>query len=150
MSFVAVAGCAVCAAAIADGRDNDKQEKVKPAAKLPAKVDTQRSPYALIDLDGAEDGRPYGLRLTGVNDREVAISWNTPEPTDGYWDDFEDHDDFVINSTGSVGWQYIDADNALTYTWQACTFPNMGTRRRLRPPPTHTRTTSPSRARRCW
>ena len=126
MSLVAVAGCAVCAAAIAEWRDNDKQEKVKPAEQLPTKVNTQRSPYAQVSLDGAEDGRPYGLRLTGVNDREVSLSWNTPEPTDGYWDDFESHDDFVINSAGSVGWQYIDADNALTYTWQACTFPNMG------------------------
>ena len=126
LSLLAVAGCAVCVAAIADGRNNDKQEKVKPAENMPAKVDTQRSPYSPMNINGAEDGRPYGLRLAGVNDREVSLSWNTPEPLDGYWDDFESHDDFVINSAGSVGWQYIDADNALTYTWQACTFPNMG------------------------
>lgn len=126
MSLVAAAGCAVCVAAIADGRNDGKREKVKPAENMPAKVDTQRSPYSLINLSGSEDGRPYGLRLMGVSDKEVSLSWNTPEATDGYWDDFESHDDFVVNSPGSVGWQYIDADNALTYTWQACTFPNQG------------------------
>ena len=87
LSLVAAAGCAVCVAAIADGRNDDKQEKVKPAENMPAKVDTQRSPYSLINLAGSEDGIPYGLRLMGVNDREVSLSWNTPEPTDGYWDD---------------------------------------------------------------
>lgn len=126
MSLVAAAGCAVCVTAIADGRNGDKQEKVKPAENMPAKVDTQRSPYSLINLAGSEDGIPYGLRLMEVNNKDVSLSWNTPEPTDGYWDDFETHDDFVINSPGNVGWQYIDADNANTYTWQACTFPNMG------------------------
>ncbi len=128
LSLLAVAGCAAGVAAITDGRTDGKQEKVKPAATLPAKVDTQRSPYSRISLEGHEDGIPYGLRLMGVSDREVAISWNTPEKTDGYWEDFETHDDFVVNSTGSIGWQYIDADNAPTYTWQACTFPNQGQR----------------------
>ena len=126
LSLVAAAGCAVCVAAIGDGRNDDKQEKVKPAENMPAKVDTQRSPYSRISLEGSDDGIPYGLRLMEVNNKEVSLSWNTPEATDGYWDDFETHDDFVINSAGSVGWQYIDADNAMTYTWQACTFPNMG------------------------
>lgn len=126
MSLVAAAGCAVCVAAIGDGRNDDKQEKVKPAENMLAKVDTQRSPYSLINLAGSEDGIPYGLRLMEVDNKDVSLSWNTPEATDGYWDDFETHDDFVINSPGSVGWQYIDADNARTYTWQACTFPNMG------------------------
>ena len=126
LSLVAAAGCAVCVAAIGDGRNDDKQEKVKPAENMPAKVDTQRSPYSLINLAGSEDGIPYGLRLMEVDNKDVSLSWNTPEATDGYWDDFETHDDFVINSPGSVGWQYIDADNARTYTWQACTFPNMG------------------------
>lgn len=126
MSLVAAAGCAVCVAAIGDGRNDDKQEKVKPAENMPAKVDTQRSPYSLINLAGSEDGIPYGLRLMEVDNKDVSLSWNTPEATDGYWDDFETHDDFVINSPGNVGWQYIDADNARTYTWQACTFPNMG------------------------
>ena len=126
LSLLAAAGCAVCVAAITDGRKDDKQEKVKPAATLPAKVDTQRSAYARFNPEGAADGIPYGLRLMEVNDKEVSLSWQTPEKTDGYWEDFEGHDDFVINSPGSIGWQYIDADNASTYTWQACTFPNMG------------------------
>ena len=126
LSLLAAAGCAVGVAAITDGRTGDKQEKVKPETALPTKVDTQRSAYPRFSLEGSEDGVPYGLRLTGVNDKEVSLAWLTPEKTDGYWEDFEGHDDFVINSPGSIGWQYIDADNAFTYTWQACTFPNMG------------------------
>ena len=93
LSLVAAAGCAVCVAAIADGRNDDKQEKVKPAENMPAKVDTQRSPYSLINLAGSEDGIPYGLRLMEVDNKDVSLSWNTPEATDGYWDDFETHDD---------------------------------------------------------
>ena len=71
MSLVAAAGCAVCVAAIGDGRNDDKQEKVKPAENMPAKVDTQRSPYSLINLAGSEDGIPYGLRLMEVDNKDV-------------------------------------------------------------------------------
>lgn len=123
---MAAAGCAVCVAAMTDGRTDDKQERVKPAATQPAKVNTQKSAYSRLNTDGAEDGIPYGLRLMDVNDREVTLSWLSPEKTDGYWEDFETHNDFQINSPGSIGWQYIDGDNAATYTWQACTFPNQG------------------------
>ena len=123
---MAAAGCAVCVAAMTDGRTDDKQERVKPAATQPAKVNTQKSAYSRLNTDGAEDGIPYGLRLMDVNDREVTLSWLSPEKTDGYWEDFETHNDFQINSPGSIGWQYIDGDNATTYTWQACTFPNQG------------------------
>ena len=59
-----------------------------------------------------------------VDDKQVSLSWLSPEQTNGYWEDFENHDDFQINSPGNIGWQYIDGDNALTYTWAACSFPN--------------------------
>lgn len=58
-----------------------------------------------------------------VEDGETADSkrfaWNYP---DVFFDDFEGHDDFAINSPGSIGWQYIDGDGAETgavynYTW---------------------------------
>lgn len=126
LSLMAAVGCAVCVAAITDGRTDDKQEKVKPETTLPSKVNTHKSPYSRMNIEGSEDGVPYGLRLMGVNDRDVSLSWLSPEKTDGYWEDFETHDDFQINSPGSIGWQYVDADNAQTYTWQACTFPNQG------------------------
>ena len=102
---MAAAGCAVCVAAMTDGRTDDKQERVKPAATQPAKVNTQKSAYSRLNTDGAEDGIPYGLRLMDVNDREVTLSWLSPEKTNGYWEDFETHNDFQINSPGSIGWQ---------------------------------------------
>ena len=58
-----------------------------------------------------------------VEDGETASSklfaWNYP---DLFFDDFEGHNDFEINSPGSIGWQYIDGDGAETgavynYTW---------------------------------
>lgn len=102
-------------------------EKVKPAQEL-LKSSARRTvlDYTPMLLTGSEDGRPYGLTLGGVSDKEVTLGWLSPEPTDGYFEDFEGHDDFAINSPGSIGWSYIDADNKYTYTWQACAFPNMG------------------------
>lgn len=64
--------------------------------------------------------------LSDVNDKSVTLRWNNPEPMDGIFDDFEGYADFVINSPGTIGWQYIDADNANTYTWTAAAFPNQG------------------------
>lgn len=86
----------------------------------------EQSVYPLMSLDGAPDGIPYGLRCDEVNDRIVRLSWNTPEAVDGYFDDFEGHDDFAVNSPGQVGWSYIDGDNKNTYSWSACTFKNQG------------------------
>lgn len=127
ISSLAVAGFALCAAAaISDRLTDNRPEKVKPATVLPTAATTKAAPYPALATEGSADGIPYGLRLMGVSDRQVSLSWLSPEPTEGYFEDFESHDDFTINSPGSIGWQYIDADNANTYTWQACTFPNMG------------------------
>ena len=35
------------------------------------------------------------------------LKWNV---VTGIFDDFEDHDDFEINSPGDAGWTYIDGD----------------------------------------
>lgn len=86
----------------------------------------QQSEYPHLVLAGSADGVPYGLRCDMVSDKTVKISWNTPEAVDGYFDDFEDHDDFAVNSPGKVGWSYIDGDNKYTYTWSACSFKNQG------------------------
>lgn len=75
---------------------------------------------------GSPDGIPYGLRLDNVKDKTVSISWNSPEAMDGYFEDFEGHDDFAVNSTGTIGWSYIDGDNKFTYSWSACTYKNQG------------------------
>lgn len=100
-------------------------EKVKPTQGLTELGRISRAAYTPLRADG-NNGVPYGLRLTGVDDRTVNLSWISPEPVDGYFEDFESHDDFEINSSGSIGWSYIDADNQNTYTWQACTFTNQG------------------------
>lgn len=84
------------------------------------------SQYPLRVQAGSADGIPYGLRCDEVKDLKVSLSWNTPEAVDGYFDDFEDHDDFAVNSAGRVGWTYIDGDNRNTYSWSACTFKNQG------------------------
>lgn len=65
-------------------------------------------------------------QLSSVNNKAVTLRWNSPEATDGIFEDFEGHSDFVINSPGTTGWTYIDADNAKTYTWTAASFPNQG------------------------
>lgn len=101
-------------------------EKQKPTASILAQKPLSRAHYAPLKAEGNADGVPYGLNLMGVTDKKVQLSWMSPEPIDGYFDDFENHQDFEINSTGSIGWSYIDGDNTNTYTWQACKFANQG------------------------
>lgn len=112
--------------ALTDGKKGNS-EKVRPSESMMAQA--RKAPvvrYTKMNLDGNADGVPYGLNLMGVNNKTVKLSWISPEKTDGYFDDFESHQDFAINSAGSIGWSYIDADNANTYTWQACSFPTQG------------------------
>ena len=107
-------------------RTEKKMEKVKPVVGFSAKVQRATSQVPQLLVDGSEDGVPYGLQLQSVNDRKVKLSWLSPEPLDGYFEDFESHPNFEINSPGSIGWSYVDGDNRVNYVWQACTFPNMG------------------------
>ena len=112
--------------ALTDGKKGEG-EKVKPSENFVAQ--SRKAPvvrYTKMKVEGNAEGVPYGLQLMGVNDKTVKLSWISPEKTDGYFDDFENHQDFAINSAGNVGWSYIDADNNNTYTWQACTFPTQG------------------------
>ena len=66
--------------------------------------------------------------LTGINNKAVSLRWNNPEAINGFFEDFEAHPDFQINSPGTIGWQYIDADNKDTYTWTAASFPHQAER----------------------
>ena len=111
--------------AIANGNDG-QTEKQRPSAEAIANRPVSTANYAKLKADGNADGSPYGLKLASVSDRTVQLRWLSPEPVDGFFDDFEEHADFEINSAGSIGWQYIDADNEQTYTWQACKFRNQG------------------------
>lgn len=101
-------------------------EKIKPVQPTPPPAEQYTLPSTPIRLSGTTDCVPYGLSLTGVDDKQVSFRWNNPEAMNGYFDDFEGHPDFVINSPGSIGWDYLDMDNEYTYTWAATTFPNQG------------------------
>lgn len=107
-------------------RHDRQQEKVRPSESLMHQAPAPRVHYPALKAEGSADGVPYGLGLMGVTDKTVQLTWISPEPTDGYFDDFESHEDFAVNSAGNIGWSYIDADNKSTYTWQACTFPTQG------------------------
>ena len=108
------------------GAKNDESEKVRPSQKLMEKALHSKAATPMQALAQDANGAPYNLRLTGVNEHTVSLAWTSPEPVDGFLEDFEGHNDFAINSPGSIGWTYIDADNKPTYTWQACTFPTQG------------------------
>ena len=105
---------------------SNTDEKIKPTHHTPPPAEQNALPPTPLRLSGAEDGIPYGLSLTGIDNKEVSLRWNNPEPTNGYFEDFESHSDFVINSPGSIGWDYLDMDNEYTATWAATTFPNQG------------------------
>lgn len=105
---------------------SDSIKKVKPKQVAPPPAAQSWKAPERMSLAGAADGVPYGLHLVGIDNKTVTLQWNNPEPMDGYFDDFEGHSDFVINSPGSVGWDYLDMDNAETYTWSATSFPNQG------------------------
>ena len=108
------------------GAKNDESEKVRPSQKLMEKALHIKAATPMQALAQDANGAPYNLRLTSVNEHTVSLAWTSPEPVDGFLEDFEGHNDFAINSPGSIGWTYIDADNKPTYTWQACTFPTQG------------------------
>ena len=128
--LLAAAACGVVWASLGDFTHSFRKqkpgvEKVRPSQGLTEQPRISRANYATLKA-GGNDGVPYGLRLADVDDRKVSLTWNSPEPLNGYFEDFENHADFEINSAGSIGWSYIDADNQPTYTWQACVFPNQG------------------------
>lgn len=125
IALAAITGGVVWAASLPASK-NDSNEKQRPTDELLTKKPVSRAHYTKMKAEGNANGVPYGLNLKEINDKEVSISWISPEATDGYFEDFEEHTDFEINSPGSIGWSYIDADNANTYTWQACKFLNQG------------------------
>ena len=77
--------------------------RVKPKHIAPPPAAQHWAAPTRMSLQGTADGVPDGLHMVGIDDKTVTLQWNSPEPTDGYYDDFEGHPDFVINSPGSVG-----------------------------------------------
>lgn len=124
MKYLLPVVAAVCLLAYAANEPEPLKIKPKHPVAPPA---AQNFPVPVpVSLSGAADGVPYGLHVVSVEEKSVTLQWNNPEPADGYFDDFEGHSDFVINSPGAIGWDYLDMDNADTYTWSAASFPNQG------------------------
>ena len=107
-------------------RTDNQPEKVKADLQVIQAAKKKAMQYATLLPEGSENGAPYALTCTGVAGKKVYLSWLSPEPVNGYYDDFEAHEDFTINSPGNIGWSYVDGDNQYNYTWAACNFPNMG------------------------
>ena len=116
------AGCLIYAFA----GNSDKITKVKPSTTVGSTQEYKASQHTTQRLSAAEDGAPYGLHLVEIDNKDVTLRWNTPEATNGYFEDFESHPDFLINSPGNIGWSYLDMDNENTYTWTAASFPTQG------------------------
>lgn len=104
--------------------DNEKDGRVKLEQASSQPVSMASGPVGQFRINGSD--RPYALALKGIDDKTVSLRWLSPEPMNGYYEDFESHPDFEINSPGDIGWHYIDQDNQPTYTWAACSYPNMG------------------------
>ena len=67
---------------------------------------------------------PTGMDVA-LNDTDATITWDTQTTTTiTISDDFEDHTYGTINSAGTIGWTYIDGDNASTGTFSTIEFTN--------------------------
>ena len=84
------------------GAKNDESEKVRPSQKVMEKALHSKSATPMQALAQDANGAPYNLRLTGVNEHTVSLAWTSPEPVDGFLEDFEGHNDFAINSPGCI------------------------------------------------
>ena len=107
-------------------RTAEQPEKVKANLQAVEAAKKKAVQYTPLLQEGSENGAPYALRCTDLAGKKVYLTWLSPEPVNGYYDDFEAHEDFAINSAGNIGWSYVDGDNQYNYTWAACNFPNMG------------------------
>lgn len=122
-STIAIAaGCLIYAFA----GNNNILTKEKPVREAIGEITSHPAPAVQQRLTAAEDGAPYGLHVREIYNKDVTLTWNNPEAMNGYFEDFESHPDFEINSAGNIGWSYLDMDNGYTYTWAAASFTNQG------------------------
>ena len=68
---------------------------------------------------------PINLTIENYDkDAKTALfTWNTSAVI---FDDFEDHEDFAIDSPGKAGWEYWDLDGQPTWGFTGATFPGNG------------------------
>ncbi len=65
---------------------------------------------------------PFNLEVSANEfPQQRLFRWNV---SDAIFDDFESHPDFAINSAGTVGWNFIDADGKETYAIDGVNYPN--------------------------
>lgn len=74
---------------------------------------------------------PVNLLVEETEEKGVyALQWNR---TSSYYEDFESHEDFALNSTGEIGWTYLDNDDnpstyGLSYDNKKLEYDNWGAR----------------------
>lgn len=87
-------------------------------------TDNQYTPDTFVLIE--DRITPYNLEVveTGIA-IERMFNWNVDKTIK---DDFESHDNFKINSSGTVGWSYIDADNKSTVGFTFVYFQNGGSK----------------------
>ena len=90
-----------------------------------ATIDVSKDNSYSFDYKLEEDRRqPSNLYIEdGETAGSKVFAWNYP---DVFFDDFEGHEDFAINSPGSIGWQYVDGDGAETGAVYNYTWPGLG------------------------
>ena len=78
-------------------------------------------PYLLKEIIS----NPVNLTIENYDKeaKTALFTWNTSAVI---FDDFEGHEDFAINSPGTVGWQYWDLDNQPTWGFDNADFPGNG------------------------
>ena len=69
--------------------------------------------------------KPFNLIVEDIEGQPTQKNfiWNYP---DYFFEGFEDHEDFAINSPGLIGWQYIDGDGAGTGGIYGFSWPGLG------------------------
>ncbi len=78
-----------------------------------------------VSLNLMEDRKaPENLQaiVEGKYDSDIMIVWNFPDMIS---EGFEDHPDFMVNSPGNYGWQYIDGDGAETGAFSGYEWPGI-------------------------
>ena len=78
--------------------------------------------------DPVTPGVPSYLIVNEVNEKTVSLSWNNTEALNGLFEDFESHEDFEVNSSGMIGWKYVDLDKKNSYMLSCAVYPNEGSK----------------------
>ena len=70
------------------GAKNNESEKVRPSQKVMEKALHMAAPAPMQAAAQDANGAPYNLRLNSVAEHKVSLAWTSPEPVDGFFEDF--------------------------------------------------------------